>query len=177
MSENGLWLVMHRDISDLLTVRDAPAVHVAIVLEPATGIVVGMSVGATVDEALHGALTRAATRPMGGGRPQPPRGLLVEGGGAELARAWPDLPAAGARRKGGGGARAAAGPPGPAGRGVDAEGGPPDVAARARRYGWPAGAELQPMFGVWGEEGMQALDAGAARSLTVALAAVLDHDG
>src|SRR5258708_27821147 len=100
MSENGLWLVMHRDISDLLTVRDAPAVHVAIVLEPATGIVVGMSVGATVDEALHGALTRAATRPMGGGRPQPPRGLLVEGGGAELARAWPDLPAGAPVREG-----------------------------------------------------------------------------
>jgi hypothetical protein len=60
---------------------------------------------------------------------------------------------------------------------LDADGAPPDLVAKARRYGWPGEADLLPTFVGWdGQARPGELEAATARALTVALAAVLDHD-
>lgn len=54
---------------------------------------------------------------------------------------------------------------------------PPEFAAKARRYGWPADDELSPAWVAGAADGGPAdLDQAAARTLTVALRAVLAHD-
>jgi hypothetical protein len=59
---------------------------------------------------------------------------------------------------------------------LDAAGVPPDLAERARRYGWPEKAELTPTLFGWGADGPGELTERMAQLLTVALAAVLEHD-
>jgi hypothetical protein len=41
------WLVMHRGVSDSLTVGDAPSVHLALVLDPRDGRALGVMPGRT----------------------------------------------------------------------------------------------------------------------------------
>lgn len=53
---------------------------------------------------------------------------------------------------------------------------PPELAAKAVRYGWPAEAQLVPVFlGIRADEGGE-LDQDEAMRMTVAIAAVLAHD-
>ncbi|MBJ7608143.1 MAG: hypothetical protein JF887_01760 [Candidatus Dormibacteraeota bacterium] len=52
---------------------------------------------------------------------------------------------------------------------------PADVAGQAERYAWPADLET-PLFLAIGTDGPQEIDADQARALTVALAAVVEHD-
>jgi hypothetical protein len=68
-------------------------------------------------------------------------------------------------------------PPGTILMGLDREGVPPDLAARARRYGWPADEDLVPTFFGITRDGPSELDEQMARQLTVALAAIVEHDG
>jgi hypothetical protein len=53
---------------------------------------------------------------------------------------------------------------------------PPEFAAKAARYGWPADADLTPVWLIIGPHGPADLDRTAVRRLTVAIAAVLAHD-
>lgn len=53
---------------------------------------------------------------------------------------------------------------------------PPELAAKALRYGWPAEADLVPVFlGIRADEGGE-LDRDEAKRMAVAIAAVLAHD-
>lgn len=54
---------------------------------------------------------------------------------------------------------------------------PREHLAKARRYGWPDDAELAPIAAVVGAHGLSDLDRTAARHLTLALAAVVAHQG
>ena len=53
---------------------------------------------------------------------------------------------------------------------------PPQFAAKAARYGWPAEADLIPVWLVGGPDGPADIDRTSAHHLTVAIAAVLAHD-
>ena len=53
---------------------------------------------------------------------------------------------------------------------------PDDVLERAGRYGWPGQSEA-PLFLAVGEGGPQDIDRGQAELLTIALAAIIEHDG
>lgn len=53
---------------------------------------------------------------------------------------------------------------------------PPEFTAKAARYGWPAEADLLPVWLVGGPEGPADLDRESAHHLIVAIAAVLSHD-
>jgi hypothetical protein len=53
---------------------------------------------------------------------------------------------------------------------------PPEFAAKAARYGWPAEADLIPVWLVGGPDGAADLDRKSAHHLTVAIVALLAHD-
>jgi hypothetical protein len=53
---------------------------------------------------------------------------------------------------------------------------PPEFRAKAARYGWPADADLTPVWLTIGEHGPADLDRTAVQRLTVAIAAILAHD-
>ncbi|MFC0526593.1 hypothetical protein [Phytohabitans kaempferiae] len=53
---------------------------------------------------------------------------------------------------------------------------PPEFVAKAARYGWPADADLTPVWLTTGPHGTADLDRTAVQRLTVAIAAVLTHD-
>jgi hypothetical protein len=53
---------------------------------------------------------------------------------------------------------------------------PQEFGAKAVRYGWPADADLTPVWLTTGQHGAADLDRTAAQRLTVAIAAVLAHD-
>ncbi|MDA8072162.1 MAG: hypothetical protein M0Z82_11355 [Actinomycetota bacterium] len=53
---------------------------------------------------------------------------------------------------------------------------PPELTAKAVRYGWPTEAALVPVFLELGDDDAGELDRAAARRMTVAIAAVLAHD-
>ncbi|MBI1758766.1 MAG: hypothetical protein HYR62_06020 [Actinobacteria bacterium] len=53
---------------------------------------------------------------------------------------------------------------------------PPEFRAKAARYGWPAEADLTPVWLTTGPRGPADLDRTAVQRLTVAIAAILAHD-
>jgi hypothetical protein len=53
---------------------------------------------------------------------------------------------------------------------------PPEFIAKAARYGWPSGAEMVPVFLTFAKEGPGEPGIADVRHLTVAIAAVLQHD-
>jgi hypothetical protein len=53
---------------------------------------------------------------------------------------------------------------------------PQELSAKAARYGWPADADLTPVWLTTGQHGPADLDRTAVQQLTVAIAAVLAHD-
>lgn len=52
---------------------------------------------------------------------------------------------------------------------------PPEFRAKVARYGWPADADLAPVWLTVGDGGPADLDRTAVQRLTVAIAAILDH--
>ena len=54
---------------------------------------------------------------------------------------------------------------------------PPEFVAKAARYGWPADADLVPAWVIGGPDGPADLDQTTVRRLTLAVTAVLAHDG
>ena len=54
---------------------------------------------------------------------------------------------------------------------------PPEFLAKAVRYGWPTDADLIPAWVVGGPDGPADLDQTAVHRLTLAITAVLTHDG
>ncbi len=67
-------------------------------------------------------------------------------------------------------------PPGTIGFTLDAVGVPPELIARARRYGWPSDRTRTPLFLAFTEEGPQELDRRHAHLLALGQAAVRAHD-
>lgn len=67
-------------------------------------------------------------------------------------------------------------PPGGIAMFLDDDGVPPDLQARAHRYGWPADEALLPVFSSANTDGPGELGRRDAQMLTVALAAAVDHD-
>jgi hypothetical protein len=64
VDEPTTWIVLTRDLSDVVEVEDSPGVIVSVVLDLATGLVRGTSMGPTASQARVPAMVGALTRPV-----------------------------------------------------------------------------------------------------------------
>jgi hypothetical protein len=72
----GAWLVLARDVSESVRVEGETQIRAGFVLDMGTGLVRGVSVGATQAEAVAQALTMGLTKPAGSLPPGRPRQVL-----------------------------------------------------------------------------------------------------
>jgi hypothetical protein len=79
MSEaEPVWIVLARDLSDTITIQEQPQVMVAMVIDAETGLIRGVSVGATIEQACAEAATTALNMPASSLPPRPPKVVLYD---------------------------------------------------------------------------------------------------
>lgn len=72
MTKEPTWVVLVRDVSDAVRVTDQPVVVGGMVLDADTGLVRGLSMGSSREQACGEAMTMALSRPAGDLPPDPP---------------------------------------------------------------------------------------------------------